>query len=99
MKNGGHRQREEQLEIIRKAGVDVVETRKGKGSHVIVVAHYRGFFRKFIVTTSRLNWRSMLNFEAEVRRFQRKVEALLRGEEVDLALGTPGAIFRRREDL
>lgn len=89
----------DQLDILKRAGLEILETRNGKGAHVLVVVGYRGFFRRFTLTSTQLPAQSISNFAAQVQRFPRTVDAYLRGEPVDLGLGTPGAIFRRREDL
>lgn len=83
-------------DVFKESGLEVIDRRQGATSHVVFTACYKGWCRRFVLVGGKTKENhAAANKAKEVARFKEKVEALLRGEEVDLLLGTPRAIFRR----
>lgn len=82
------------LKKAKEAGVKIVSSRLGKGSHHILTGEYRGYWRSFTIARTPSSIFVERQTYNDIRRFTNTVDDLIAGLPVDLALGTPGAIFR-----
>lgn len=87
-------------DVFKESGLEVIDRRQGATSHVVFMACYRGWCRKFVVVGGKTKENhAAQNAAKDIAKFKETVDALLRGEKVDLFLGTPRAIFRRGLDV